>query len=179
MAKMLIFTAPNKILTSRAKNVEKIDSSIKKLIKNMSDTLEKQEDPQGVGLAAPQVGKNISLFIIKPSPKSSEKVFINPKIIRFFNKIGPKKPTKAKRKLEGCLSIPRIWAPIKRKYGIELEYMDLTGKKLIKKFEGYQSIIIQHEVDHLNGIMFTQRALEQKAQLFEEKGDKLVKIDTP
>ena len=113
MAKMLIFTAPNKILTSRAKNVEKIDSSIKKLIKNMSDTLEKQEDPQGVGLAAPQVGKNISLFIIKPSPKSSEKVFINPKVIRFFNKIAPKKPTKATRKPEGCLSIPRIWAPIK------------------------------------------------------------------
>mgnify|MGYP001614462674 CR=1 FL=1 len=55
--------------------------------------------------------------------------------------------------------------------------MDLKGKTFTKKFTGYQSIIIQHEIDHLDGILFTQRALEQKAQMFEEKGKKLIKIE--
>ncbi len=55
--------------------------------------------------------------------------------------------------------------------------MDLKGEIYTKKFTGYQSIIIQHEIDHLEGILFTQRALEQKSQLFEEKGEKLVKIE--
>ncbi|MFH1827377.1 MAG: peptide deformylase [bacterium] len=178
MGKMLILTAPNKILTTKAKSVAKIDNSVKKLVKDMAICLQTQEDPQGIGLAAPQIGKNLCLFIIKPLPKSEEKIFINPKIIKYFDKKTPKKAGKEKRKLEGCLSIPRIWAPIKRRFGIEIEYMNLEGKKLVQKFQGYEAIIIQHEIDHLNGIMFTQRALEQKAQVFEEKGNKLIKIDT-
>lgn len=177
MGKMLILTAPNKILTEKTKTVKKIDNNIKRLINDMIVCLQTQKDPQGVGLAAPQVGKSISIFIIKPTLESKEKVFINPKIVRFIDKNNPKKIDKNKRKLEGCLSIPKIWAPIKRRYGIEIEYMNLEGKKLKQKFQGYEAIIIQHEIDHLNGIMYTQRAIEQKAQVFEEKGNKLIKIE--
>ncbi|MEX1052721.1 MAG: peptide deformylase [Patescibacteria group bacterium] len=174
---MHILAAPNKLLTTKAQKVKKIDKVIKKLVADMIVCLEKQEDPQGVGLAAPQIGKSTSLFIIKSSPKSEVEIFINPKVLKLFDKKGDKNKKANKKKLEGCLSIPRIWAPIKRKYGIILEFMNLEGKKMEKEFTGYKSIILQHEIDHLNGILFTQRALEQKAQVFEEKGDKLIKIE--
>lgn len=175
---MQILSAPNKYLNTKSTEVKNIDRNIKKIVSDMSVCLESQNDPQGVGLAAPQVGLNIRLFISKPTSTSNHQVFINPKILGFFDKKIPDSKRKSgKRKLEGCLSIPRIWAPIKRKYGIEVEYMDLKGKNYIKKFTGYRAIIIQHEIDHLEGILFTQRALEQKAQLFEEKGNKLIKIE--
>jgi peptide deformylase len=175
---MQILTAPNKVLITKASKVKKIGYATKKLVRDMIICLEAQDDPQGIGLAAPQVGKGLRLFIIKPSPTSDLQVFINPKVIKLFDEKKGEKKHKGKKKLEGCLSIPRIWAPINRKYGIDLEYRDLDGKKINQKFTGYKSIILQHEIDHLNGIMFTQRALEQKVQLYEEKGDKLVKITT-
>jgi len=88
-----------------------------------------------------------------------------------------KKTMKKKVKLEGCLSIPRIWGPVKRADRVFLNYQDLTGKKYLKWFSGFEAIIIQHEVDHLKGIVFTQRSIEQKRQLFKEENDELVKID--
>lgn len=174
---MQILRAPNKFLNTKSTDIKNIDRNIKKIVSEMVSCLDFQKDPQGVGLAAPQVGLNIRLFISKPTSTSKHQVFINPKILRSFDKkiLNPKRKG-GKRKLEGCLSIPRIWAPIKRKYGIQVEYMDLKGKIYTKKYIGYQAIIIQHEIDHLEGILFTQRALEQKAQLFEEKGEKLIKI---
>ena len=175
---MQILSAPNKFLNIKSEDIKNIDRNIKKIVSEMAECLDSQKDPQGVGLAAPQVGLNVRLFISKPTPTSKRQVFINPRIIGFFDKKIPDGKRKGgKRKLEGCLSIPRIWAPIKRKYGVKIEYMDLKGKIYTKKFTGYQSIIIQHEIDHLEGILFTQRALEQKAQMFEEKGEKLVKIE--
>ena len=88
-----------------------------------------------------------------------------------------KKLSKKKVKLEGCLSIPRIWGPVKRADRIFLNYQDMTGKKYLKWFSGFEAIIIQHEVDHLNGIVFTQRSVEQKGQLYKEENDELVKIE--
>ncbi len=175
---MQILNAPNNFLNTKSGEIKKIDRNIKKIVSEMAECLDSQKDPQGVGLAAPQVGLNVRLFISKPTPTSKHQVFINPKVLGFFDKKMPDVKRKGgKRKLEGCLSIPRIWAPIKRKYGVKIEYMDLKGKIYTKKFTGYQSIIVQHEIDHLEGILFTQRALEQKAQLFEEKGEKLIKIE--
>ena len=88
-----------------------------------------------------------------------------------------KKKSKKKIKLEGCLSIPRIWGPVKRSDRIFLHYQDLASKKHLKWFTGFEAIIIQHEIDHLNGIVFTQRAVEQKGQLFREENEELVKIE--
>lgn len=179
-----IVNVPNNILSSPTKFVTEIDGNVKKLVSEMEQVLITQDDPPGVGLAANQVGSDLSVFIIKPTERSKIKVFINPKVIKSSsvmierNRKDPtKKASKKKVKLEGCLSIPRIWGPVKRADRIFLNYQDLTGKKYLKWFSGFEAIIIQHEVDHLKGIVFTQRSIEQKGQLFKEENDELVKID--
>jgi peptide deformylase len=158
----------------------------------MEKVLIAQNDPPGVGLAANQVGLNISIFIIRPTEKSKTKIFINPKIIKISKTLiererkdlskksfgsAQDKPKKNKVKLEGCLSIPRIWGPVKRSDRVFLKYQDLTGKEYLKWFTGFEAIIIQHEMDHLDGVVFTQRSIEQKGQLYREEKDELVKIE--
>jgi len=155
----------------------------------MEKTLAKQVDPQGVGLAAPQVGNLRTIFIIKPSPEAKTDIFVNPKILETkqithpqgvtsepAHPEGVKKPKK-KQKLEGCLSIPKIWGSVQRAHKVYLEYHDVSGKMHKKWFSGFKAVIIQHEVDHLQGILYTQRVLEQKNTLYEEKEGKLKKLE--
>ena len=176
-----IVTVPANVLNQLTKPVIKIDNKIKKIVFDMEKILIAQNDPPGVGLAANQVGLDLSIFIIKPTEKAKIKVFINPKIVSrtdlFKTEYKKVRPYKKKIKLEGCLSIPRIWGPVKRAGKIFLNYQDLTGKKYLKWFSGFEAIIIQHEVDHLNGIVFTQRSVEQKGQLYREEEDELVKFE--
>lgn len=173
-----IVNVPNTVLTTPVKPVKKIDSTIKKLVKEMEKTLKAQVDPQGVGLAAPQVGVSIALFIMQPSPEENVEVMINPKI-KHSETVAKQKEEDEKEheQLEGCLSIPRIWSPIRRHDKVLLEYQDIEGDTLTKEFDGFEATIVQHEMDHLNGILFTQRAVEQNQDLFEEKKGKLKKID--
>jgi len=181
-----ITTVPNDILNQTVIPVKKIDAKIINLIAEMEKTLVVQDDPPGVGLAAPQVGENLALFIIKPTERAKTKVFINPKIIKSeiletgglkLDGNTSKKKKQKPVKLEGCLSIPRIWGPVKRSDKILVEYQDLSGS--IKKdwFHGLEAIIIQHEIDHLSGVLFTQRSVEQNLPIYEEKNDQLEKID--
>lgn len=177
-----IITVPNKILSSPTKPVLKIDEKIEKLISEMKETLLAQKDPIGVGLAANQVGKNLSIFIIKPSEKAKIKVFINPRILKLVNSLtrqpNNKKNKKHTTRLEGCLSIPRIWGSVKRAKKVLLEYQDLTTESVKRSwFQGFEAIIIQHEIDHLNGIVFTQRSIEQGGKLYKEVEDELKTIE--
>lgn len=179
-----IVTVPNVILTAPTQKVKTITPRIKRLVEEMKKTLVAQRDPEGVGLAAPQVGESLSIFIMRPTLKGEISVCINPSIVHTGlsskalapEEFGSTIKTKKKKhsKMEGCLSIPRIWAPLKRKPTIHLEYEDLDGNKHTKEFEGFEAIIVAHEVDHLNGILFTQRCLEQKVTLYEEDGDELI-----
>lgn len=173
-----IVNVPNSVLTTKAKPVQKIDAKIEKLIKDMAETLEAQVDPQGVGLAAPQVGVSLQLFVIKPTKKAKIEAFINPRIIEVINSEPPKKSKKDSTALEGCLSIPKIWSPVHRPHEVVLEYTDVTGKIVQRTFKNFAAVIIQHEVDHLDGILFTQRALEQQFPVFEEKNGKLEQISS-
>lgn len=171
-----IITVPNPILASPTKPVVNFDKKLEKIVAEMIETLEAQTDPPGVGLAANQVGLDISLFIIKPTKKSPPQVFINPQILKLEYLKKTNKKTNNKKELvkfEGCLSIPKIWGPIKRADKILLKYQDETGKQFEKWFSGFEAIIIQHEVDHLQGIVFTQRSLEQGQKLYKEKKDHL------
>lgn len=174
-----IVQVPHKVLTSPTKQVDVIDDKIKKLVYDMEETLIAQVDPQGVGLAATQVGYGLALFIMKPSPKSRTEVCINPMILKIEESKhadDQRQTTEDNKKLEGCLSIPRIWGPVKRPQKVLMEYQDLSGEKHSKWFTGFKATIVQHEVDHLQGILFTQRALEQKTTLYEEKNGELEKM---
>ncbi len=162
-----IVTAPSEILSQKANPVKKIDL---KLIDDMKQTLLAAKDPEGVGLAAPQIGQPFSIFIIKPTLKSTIKVFINPKIIGEIEELTPLDSKNKKKnhpsRLEGCLSLPSVWGEVKRKPLLTLSFLDEKGKNYVQTFKGFVAIIIQHEIDHLNGILFTKRVLEQNGQLY-------------
>lgn len=186
-----IVTAPNSILSLNSKPVPKINKSILNLIEEMKQTLLAAKDPEGVGLAAPQVGQPLRMFITKPNQKSQIQVFINPKIEKHIApEVGKKqqvkqsaKTARAKEKsgidkdtqLEGCLSLPNIWGGVERSPSVTLSYLDQLGKKHSKTFKGLSAVIVQHEIDHLNGILFPKRVLEQKGTLYKshknEKGE--------
>ena len=175
-----IVQAPNQVLSQTAKPVEKVDKTIKKLLKDMEETLVSQTDPEGVGLAAPQVGKSLQIFIVKQEPDSPLRIFINPEIVETFKKPSEKeapgknntKNAKGKKKtnkgvqLEGCLSLKDVWGVVNRPYGVNLSYMDESGKQHKKTFDGFLATIIQHEIDHLHGTLFPKRVLEQKNSLY-------------
>ena len=176
-----MITAPAEILSKKAAPVRKIDKEILNLIEEMKKTLLSANDPEGVGLAAPQVGKPLAIFIIKPMTKSPIRVFINPEIIS--QRSETKEKSHAKRdpalrkkkghtKLEGCLSLPSIWGEVERSLSITVSFMDEKGKKHTKAFKGFIATIIQHETDHLNGIPFTQRVIEQSGTLYKSHKNK-------
>lgn len=174
---MKIVNVPNSVLTTPAKPVIAFDNKLKKLLKEMEETLNACVDPQGVGLAAPQVGISQQIFIMKPTEESTCMAVINPKILEAHSDPETPQQKKLKKKnpaLEGCLSIPRIWSPVTRPQKVLLEYQTSDGTKHTEWFTGFEAVIVQHEVDHLNGILFTQRAIEQHSQLFEEKNGELV-----
>ena len=178
-----IIQAPNPVLSQLAKPINQIDKSVRSLTQQMKEVLEFATDPEGVGLAAPQVGKSLQIFIIKQTPRSPLSVFINPVLESFFDappdeKKEEKEKEQEKKKgvqLEGCLSLYSVWGIVKRRYGVVVSYLDENGTQHKKKFEGFMATIIQHEYDHLQGILFPKRVLEQQNQLFRssknEKGE--------
>lgn len=165
-----IVKAPNPILSQKTKLIVKVDKAVSKLIAEMIESMESVTDPIGVGLAASQVGKSLQLFIAKPSQKSKILVFINPRIVKKIKK--EKNPKKEEhKKLEGCLSLLNIWGEVERFDSVWISYLDENGKKHHRKFDGFLATILQHEIDHLNGILFPKRVLEQKGTLYKSEKD--------
>lgn len=185
----MIVSVPNPVLTTPTKKVGKIDKKILQIIMRMKKTLVETHTPKGVGLAAPQIGIPLAIFITRPRENSPIDVFINPEIIwqslelsEIVREENGKPSLRKEKKLEGCLSIPDIWGYLKRPAKVRLRYMDVKGVWQEKEFEGFMATIVQHETDHLNGILFTKRVLEQKQKLYkieeDEKGEeKLVEIE--
>ena len=170
-----IVKAPNDVLSAQAKPIEKIDKNISVLIEEMKQTLLNTHDPEGVGLAAPQVGKSLSLFLAKPTAKAPFLVCINPKVIsesETMQELGRPKRSKAPAKLEGCLSLQDVWGTVRRHKTITISYLDETGKSHTKTFTGFLATIIQHETDHLHGILFPRRVFEQQGKLYKSKKNK-------
>jgi peptide deformylase len=164
-----IIDVKNPLLRRKSKEVKTIDKKILGLIADMRETLKAQKDPEGVGLAAPQIGKNLRIFLIYYN--GIEHVIINPRIVSKPN-TDIKTPYEGKNKvLEGCLSLPHYYGPIKRAKKITLTYMDENGKTTTRDFKGFLAHIIQHEIDHLEGVLFIDRILEQKGPLYRFKGD--------
>lgn len=135
----------NPILRQKSQPIAEIDESILNLIKDMIETMFKLD---GVGLAACQVGKNIQLFVV--NPKLSKKyIFINPEISKMSKKIETIE--------EGCLSIPGVYKKIPRAKSLKIKALDENGKKFKLKAEGLLARVIQHEMDHLNGILIIDK----------------------
>lgn len=181
---MNIISIPNPILRTKSLSVEKVDKKLLQFIAEMEDTLDKKRNPEGVGLSAPQVGQNIRVFSTRFKNSDGEKVlrsYINPTLIKVSQEMtlgpNPDKPF-----LEGCLSIPKLYGPVYRHYWVRLEYYTIDPNTLSlvkqhKRFESFPARVIQHEYDHLEGVLFTDRTVADNLPIYEENGDDLVEID--
>ena len=171
MIKKILDAKDNK-LRKVSKPVKVIDKKILSLIKDLKDTLSAQKDPEGIGLAASQIGVSLRVFIMKPS--DSIKVVINPQLNKNINSDETRKSkskltniSKQKNIMEGCLSLPHFYSPIERAKKIKIRYLDIDGNIREETFKGLDAQIVQHEIDHLDGLLFIDRILEQKKPLYE------------
>lgn len=150
---------PNKILRQKSKELttDQINSpEIQKLIKNMINTM---KEKQGIGLAAPQIGKNIRLIVIHTDDGSL--VLINPKII--------KKSFRKEVDEEGCLSLPDVFGKVKRHKAIKVKALSYKAEPIEFDAKGLFARVIQHEVDHLDGTLFIDKALKIKGKIEKEE----------
>ena len=161
MAIRTIITEPNKILRQISQSVEKVGDEERKL---MQDMLETMYQANGIGLAAIQIGipkRIIVMDISKENEKKDPKYFVNPVI--------KKKDTLKNTYEEGCLSVPNQFAEIDRPSKCEIEYLDYNGEKKILKAEGLLATCIQHEMDHLEGILFIDYLSKLKKSMIIKK----------
>ncbi|MCD4761431.1 peptide deformylase [bacterium] len=153
MANILkVLYSPNKILREKSSVVNSemlAGTEFKQLLKDMTLTMLEKD---GVGLAAPQIGKTIRLTIIKT--KDGPIAFINPEII--------KKSWAKEWGEEGCLSVPNVFGLVRRHKKITCRYQDKLGKKKVIEAKGIMARILQHEIDHLEGVLFIDKAKEIK-----------------
>jgi peptide deformylase len=167
MAIRKILTYPDKFLRQPTKPVLDIDGVIQELIDDMADTM--YEAP-GVGLAAIQVGFDQSILIYDGLPgevSRSLEVLINPKIV---NSEG-----EAISQDEGCLSVPEFRADLKRASTILVEGFNREGKPIQIEAEGYLAIVLQHEIDHLNGKLFIDHLSALKRELYKRRIKKMLR----
>jgi peptide deformylase len=141
MAVLPIRTVPDPVLRQKAKRVKVIDKSVRKLISDMQETL---RIATGVGLAANQVGQTVRLIVLN-IPGNECKVVVNPEVIR---RIGSRVVS------EGCLSIPGYVGEIKRSELVRIKGLDSRGKEIKIKADGLFAEVLEHEIDHLNGILY-------------------------
>ena len=161
MAIKKILIEPNKILRQVSQPVIEVNKEIQSILDDMLETM---YSANGIGLAAIQIGIPKNLIVIDLLTKEKKKdpmYFINPKII--------KKSTKFSKYEEGCLSIPNLFAEVQRPTECEVEYLDYNGEKQILKAEGLLATCIQHEMDHLEGILFIDYLSKLKKSMILKK----------
>ena len=159
-----IFAYGQPVLRKKAIDIEQGFSALDELIANMWETM---YNAKGVGLAAPQIGKSVRLFLIDTTQIEEEKeegikqVFINAQMIK---EEGDEVSFE-----EGCLSIPDIRGDIYRPSNISINYLDENLEEHIKSFEGFNARVIQHEYDHIEGKLFTEKLMPLRKRMIKRK----------
>lgn len=160
MALRYIVKYGNPILRMKAQQIEEIDDSIRDLAEDMIETMETAE---GIGLAAPQVAEPITLLVVNLGlieEGASPKAYVNPVILADEATCNIE---------EGCLSIPDIREDVVRPEKIQIKYQDLDGVEHEEECSGMLARVLQHEVDHLNGVLFVDRISQIKRTLISKK----------
>lgn len=156
MAQLPIVFLPDPVLRRKARRVTTIDKDLQTLIDDMIETMRKAP---GVGLAAPQIGKSIRLLVIEYGEEDEEGqpagpkklyVVINPEIVERSDEM--------ETGVEGCLSVPGLVGEVERYQALTVKYTNRHGKPVKVKASGWLARIFQHEIDHLEGVMFTDIA---------------------
>lgn len=157
-----IVTMPNEGLRKKTRPIKKIDAELQQLIDEMIETM---REANGVGLAAPQIGRNLRLAVIETLADEDEEgeeipdsrqlyVIINPEIVWQSREV--------KSGVEGCLSIPGYLGEVERSESIRVRALDRHGKKIKLRLSGWNARIFQHEIDHLDGILYIDKLTAPK-----------------
>ncbi|MFC1626054.1 peptide deformylase [Patescibacteria group bacterium] len=170
-----ILEARNPVLRQKSKTVAKIDKKVLKLIADLKDTLATQKDPEGVGLAAVQIGKPLKVFVA--SYGNFKRVVINPRIINKGKAKSVKKTRQGHEIMEGCLSLPNYYGPLKRSQSVRISYLNEKSEKVTETFKGFHAQIILHEIDHLKGVLFVDGLIKQRESLYKLKGDEWEEVE--
>ncbi len=163
-----IYAYGSAVLRKETRQIEVIDDEIKLLIENMWDTM---YNANGIGLAAPQVGHNLRLFMVDAREINEDgcadfkHVFINAEILEETGEEWNYE--------EGCLSIPQVRADVSRKPKLKMRYMDENMMEHVGEFDGMPARIIQHEYDHIEGILFTDKIHNLKKAILKSKLQKI------
>lgn len=163
-----ILTAPDPRLQAVSTDVEKVDAEIRKLVEDMADSMYAAD---GIGLAAVQIGVAKRVIVIDLDQKEGKKnprAFINPKIIWASEEVAVFE--------EGCLSVPEIWDDVERPARIKAEYLDSDGNKQLLEADGMLATCLQHEMDHLNGVLFIDHLSRLKRSMAIKKLTKAKKL---
>jgi peptide deformylase len=151
---------PDPVLRKKAVKVRKVDDGIRKLADDMFETM---LDAPGVGLAAPQIGKSIRLITVHvpededDGTKETSLKLLNPEIVKAHgSQLGP----------EGCLSIPGWAGDVERAMNITVKAIDMNNRPVRIKAEGYLARVLQHEIDHLDGVLFPDRIEDKKNNMW-------------
>jgi peptide deformylase len=143
MAVLPIRTLPDPVLRKKARRVPAIDGSVRKLVHDMIETL--HAEPGRAGLAAPQIGIPLRVIVIGLPDEEEDMVIINPEMVR----------RRGERLIdEGCLSIPGYYGQIRRAESVTVKGRDVSGKEIRLKAEGLLAQALEHELDHLNGMLY-------------------------
>ena len=157
MAARKVRRFPDAVLSKRAKKVPSIDSSIQRLIDDMVKTMQQSN---GVGLAAPQIGVSLRVMVLQ-MPEEEPWAIINPEIV---------KRSGEREVIEGCLSIPGYQGEIKRSTSVTVKGLDRQGKAIRIKATGLRAQALEHEIDHLNGVLYLEHiASEDKLYRLESE----------
>ncbi len=165
MSLRTIHTFPDPVLRQKAKKITTFDATLQDLIKDMVETM---YDAPGVGLAAPQIGESTQLIVVDISREEDEQkamAMINPKITAQEGKQVDE---------EGCLSVIDLTASVKRSQKITVCYQDTTGKEQEMTVEDRFAVVLQHEIDHLNGVLFIDHLSTLKRTLYKKKVKKML-----
>ena len=163
-----ILTAPDPRLQAVSSDVETVDGEIRKLVDDMADSMYAAD---GIGLAAVQIGVPKRVIVIDLDQKDGKKnprAFINPKLLWTSDEVAVFE--------EGCLSVPEIWDDVERPARIKAEYLDRDGKKQTLEADGMLATCLQHEMDHLNGILFIDHLSRLKRSMVIKKLTKAKKL---
>ncbi len=159
MAVKPILQVPNNLLHQKSERIVDINDEIKAIANDLLDTVHNTKDPEAAGLAAPQLGVLLRMCVVRKLPyddrpadssNSKDYLLINPELIKVSKE--------TVQDFEACMSIPDIYAKVTRPHKVKLKALDIMGNELKINASGYFARIIQHEIDHLDGILITDKA---------------------
>jgi len=165
MAILRIYHYPEPILQQKVAPVAEIDATVQQLARDMAETM---YAAPGIGLAAPQIGVSLRLIVIDCAPKDEPRqliVAVNPEIVARSGELCDE---------EGCLSVPGYYARVTRSAQITVTFQALNGQRVSLDAEGLLAVAFQHEIDHLDGILFIDRLSSLKKGIFRRKYKKIM-----